>query len=328
MKQWIHLMSILAGATALSLMPQTALAESLPISRTNNSAPPSEIIPSLLKVASVPHAEGVSAVAKAASTSPSTVLKLGRLQTNGDESTPPAKLYAYDIDGMPATTVYFGGLPIVTFVLGDTSTADTQPMAQARQLTTHLNQLSPAELKQAKITLAVRNGKIATLLNNRPLIQFDDSVRPADGQDTASSALLATNRLRQLLLDAPPLATIEGYTQPQPIATGDGVGVAAEPTIGTQAGLASWYGPGFAGRLAANGEVYDPNLMTAAHLNLPFGTKVEVTNLDNGRSVEVEITDRGPYIRDRIIDLSTAAARTIGLLQQGVGPVQLRILGP
>lgn len=328
MKQWLHLTSILAGATALSLLPQAALAESLPMSRATGSTPSIETSLSLLKVASSPHSEGVSSVANAASTSPPTVLKLGRLQTDGDESTPPAKLYAYDIDGTPATTVYFGGLPIVTFVPRETATAESQPMARARQLITRLNQLSPAELKQAKITLAVRNGQIATLLNNRPLIQFDGSVRPADGQDTASSALLATNRLRQLLLDAPPLETIEGYTQPQPIATGDGVGVAAEPTSGTQAGLASWYGPGFAGRLAANGEVFDPNQMTAAHLNLPFGTKVEVTNLDNGRSVEVEITDRGPFIGDRIIDLSTAAARTIGLLQQGVGLVQLRILGP
>jgi rare lipoprotein A len=92
-------------------------------------------------------------------------------------------------------------------------------------------------------------------------------------------------------------------------------------------GNASWYGPGFDGRLTANGETFDQQEMTAAHPHLEFGTKVKVTNLQNGRSVVVRINDRGPFIRDRIIDLSAAAARSLNMLSSGVAPVRLTILG-
>jgi rare lipoprotein A len=92
-------------------------------------------------------------------------------------------------------------------------------------------------------------------------------------------------------------------------------------------GNASWYGPGFDGRLTANGETYDQQEMTAAHPHLEFGTKVKVTNLQNGRSVVVRINDRGPFIRDRIIDLSAAAARALNMISSGVAPVRLTILG-
>jgi rare lipoprotein A len=92
-------------------------------------------------------------------------------------------------------------------------------------------------------------------------------------------------------------------------------------------GKASWYGPGFDGRLTANGETYDQQEMTAAHPHLEFGTKVKVTNLQNGRSVIVRINDRGPFIRDRIIDLSAAAARALNMMSSGVAPVRLTILG-
>jgi rare lipoprotein A len=92
-------------------------------------------------------------------------------------------------------------------------------------------------------------------------------------------------------------------------------------------GEASWYGPGFHGRTTANGEVFNQNELTAAHPNLPFGTQVKVTNMNNGRSVVVRINDRGPYAGGRIIDLSAAAARVLGLITSGVAPVQLEILG-
>ncbi|MBW4534463.1 MAG: septal ring lytic transglycosylase RlpA family protein [Pleurocapsa minor HA4230-MV1] len=92
-------------------------------------------------------------------------------------------------------------------------------------------------------------------------------------------------------------------------------------------GNASWYGPGFDGRLTANGETFDQQEMTAAHPDLKFGTKVKVTNLQNGRSVVVRINDRGPFIRDRIIDLSAAAARALNMMSSGVAPVRLTILG-
>lgn len=92
-------------------------------------------------------------------------------------------------------------------------------------------------------------------------------------------------------------------------------------------GEASWYGPGFHGRLTANGERYNQNAMTAAHPYLRFGTMVKVTNLNNGRSAIVRINDRGPYAKGRIIDVSAAAARSLDMIHSGVAPVRVDILG-
>ena len=95
----------------------------------------------------------------------------------------------------------------------------------------------------------------------------------------------------------------------------------------TYRGQASWYGPGFHGRRTANGEVFNSNALTAAHRSLPFGTKVRVTNMNNGRSVVVRINDRGPFSGGRIIDLSAGAARTINMINSGVAPVRVEVLG-
>ncbi len=92
-----------------------------------------------------------------------------------------------------------------------------------------------------------------------------------------------------------------------------------------QKGTASWYGGKFHGRLTANGETFDTNKMTAAHRHLPFGTLVEVTNMANGKSVQVRINDRGPFVDDRIIDLSHAAASALDMIKTGTAMVQLRV---
>ena len=91
-------------------------------------------------------------------------------------------------------------------------------------------------------------------------------------------------------------------------------------------GTASWYGPGFHGRRTASGEKFNQNALTAAHRSLPFGTKVRVTNMRNGRSVIVRINDRGPFSGGRIIDLSRGAARAIGMVSSGTAPVRLEVL--
>jgi rare lipoprotein A len=91
-------------------------------------------------------------------------------------------------------------------------------------------------------------------------------------------------------------------------------------------GQASWYGYPFYGNQTANGEIYRPGTMTAAHPSLPFGTRVRVTNLNNGRSTVVRINDRGPYVGGRIIDLSETAADSIGMKSSGVAPVKIQIL--
>jgi rare lipoprotein A len=98
----------------------------------------------------------------------------------------------------------------------------------------------------------------------------------------------------------------------------------------TQQGVASWYGQAFAGRPTASGIPFSPRDMTAAHRTLPLGTKVMVQNLETGDQTEVKITDRGPYAepRRRIIDLSRAAATRLGLLDRGLGRVQVAVTEP
>jgi rare lipoprotein A len=94
----------------------------------------------------------------------------------------------------------------------------------------------------------------------------------------------------------------------------------------TEVGEASWYGAPFHGRRASNGEIYDMNKLTAAHRTLPFETMVRVTNQKNGKSTVVRITDRGPFVNNRVIDLSYAAAREIDSVGPGVVPVRVEVL--
>lgn len=91
--------------------------------------------------------------------------------------------------------------------------------------------------------------------------------------------------------------------------------------------VVSWYGPGFHGKLTASGERYDMDAMTCAHKNLPFGTKLLLKNLENGKSARVVVNDRGPFVRGRDIDLSRAAAKRLGILGPGTGKVRVTNLG-
>lgn len=117
---------------------------------------------------------------------------------------------------------------------------------------------------------------------------------------------------------------------PAPVVVPDAPPSAVERLKEIQRGVASWYGQRFHGRKTASGEVYDMEALTAAHPTLPFGTVVRVESLVNGKTVDVRINDRGPYIRQRIIDLSRGAARALGLIDAGTGtkPVALSIVNP
>ena len=95
---------------------------------------------------------------------------------------------------------------------------------------------------------------------------------------------------------------------------------------GVQVGVASWYGPGFHGNRTANGEIYDQYELTAAHPSLPLGTRVMVTNISNGRSVQVRINDRGPFVDGRAIDLSYAAAQVLRMVGPGTARVRIDAL--
>lgn len=100
----------------------------------------------------------------------------------------------------------------------------------------------------------------------------------------------------------------------------------AFPVGWTETGIASWYGRPFHGRRTASGEVYNMNDLTAAHPTLPFGTRVRVENLDNGRSITVRINDRGPFVEDRVLDLSRRAAEELGMIGPGKARVRITVL--
>ena len=103
---------------------------------------------------------------------------------------------------------------------------------------------------------------------------------------------------------------------------------ATPPTLGVpvERGIASWYGPKFNGRMTASGERYDMNAFTAAHPSLPFGTRIGVRNTRTGREVVVRVNDRGPYSRNRILDLSYAAAREVGVVGPGTASVEVYLV--
>jgi rare lipoprotein A len=102
-------------------------------------------------------------------------------------------------------------------------------------------------------------------------------------------------------------------------------GVESSP-LNVQIGGASWYGPGFNGKKTASGDLFDESKFTAAHKTIPLGSKARVTHLGNGRSVEVLINDRGPYAPGRLIDLSQAAAKALGILENGIAKVRVELL--
>jgi len=101
----------------------------------------------------------------------------------------------------------------------------------------------------------------------------------------------------------------------------------AIPGEWTEEGVASWYGPTFDGHRTSNGEIYDMHQFTAAHRTLPFGALVRVTNMTNGRQTEVRINDRGPFVGNRVIDLSLSAAQAIQMVGPGTAAVHLEVIG-
>jgi rare lipoprotein A len=197
------------------------------------------------------------------------------------------------------------------------------PMWRATETAARLNQLHRNNVDASTITVEWNQEQQRYVIKagSEELVAMDTNIiLPNTTQNPNEDALQATNLIRRQLGNAPPLESVSG--QPQPSGTFTVGSVQFRVT-----GWASWYGPGFDGNYSASGEVFNQNAMTAAHPDLPFGTQVRVTNMDNGESVVVRINDRGPYAGDRIIDLSRGAAAAIGLVQSGVAPVTLEVLG-
>ncbi|MBV5261527.1 septal ring lytic transglycosylase RlpA family protein [Synechococcus moorigangaii CMS01] len=245
-------------------------------------------------------------------------------RTAAPESLEPiATLFSYPHEEQTATTLYVNRLPVLTF-LDSGDPAENQAETSAKQVSQELNTLTTqtdfdAEKFSARWQAA---GQYELLYGEEPLVTLNDDVFLADrtGNET-QDALIAVNRFRRILGGAEPIATIANA--PTKAQNDAGAGLKVQQSM---QGRASWYGPGFHGRRTASGEPFNQYAMTAAHKTLPFGTKVRVTNLRNGRSVVVRINDRGPYSHGRIIDLSRGSAEQIGLVSAGVATVRLEVL--
>lgn len=297
---------------------------------------------------------------------PMDVVKVGESQAGQAEAV-VARIQPHQLSGRRAATIYVRDIPVLTFlslnsvpkssnvaqikqptvedsanlskqanVQDEDSQATNAPIWRATAVAAKLNQLSLTDLDASKIKVNWKAGNDANpqklseryviKVNDEELVEINSETRLPDMTDNlAEEALQATNRLRRLLGNAPPLREIVGKPLVRPK-------LPQQISLGVVRirfnGLASWYGPGFHGNRSASGEIYNQHALTAAHRSLPFGTKVKVTNTRTGRSLIVRINDRGPYTRSRIIDLSAAAARILGVMQSGVAPVRLEVLSP
>lgn len=237
----------------------------------------------------------------------------------------------------------------VTDVSNQISLVDNDPTQIAGVIAAKINQLNRENVDGSKITVSWKAGEKSTdnqaqnksapaqqngdryviKIDGEELVEINEGTRLADTTNNlAQDALQATNRLRRLLGNASPLKEIANMPVRSPIAMPkQPQQVAIGAVRSTLRGIASFYGYDFAGNRTASGQRFNPEAMTAAHRSLPFGTKVRVTNTRNGRSVVLRINDRGPFIRGRIIDVSTGAARVLGMMGSGVAPVHVEVLG-
>ncbi|MEO1351499.1 MAG: septal ring lytic transglycosylase RlpA family protein [Cyanobacteria bacterium J06635_15] len=256
------------------------------------------------------------------------------------------QVQAHPFDSQQAATLYVRDIPVLTFVGQSLAASSDLTIVSARTVNAVDADQPDVEVDDVNLDPVIRATAIAARINQLTQDSFDSStiqVRWDDEQEAylieasetllvtvgesailpdttgepAQDALQAANRLRRLLGNEPPLTEIIDQPEPE---------VPALLVRASMSGNASWYGPGFHGRRSASGEVFNQNAMTAAHRTLPFGTQVRVTNLATNQQVVVRINDRGPYSHGRIIDLSAGAARQIGLMNMGVGPVRVEVL--
>jgi rare lipoprotein A len=278
-----------------------------------------------------------------------------------------ARIHSHEQSGRKAATLYVRNIPVLTFVGPERKTSDEvkmgevqtdnkpaaklklgyapveiapdsrqnsqnpsnrDPIARATAIAAQLNQLHRDGMDAKNITVTWKPKRHQSTeqyvieANKRQIVAVDVATTlPNTTRNPEQDALQVANRLRRLIGNAAPLRQVRNKPNRnrQEISLG--------PIRLRTTGWASWYGPGFHGNMSASGEVFNQHAMTAAHRTLPFGTRVKVTNLDNGQSVVVRINDRGPFSGGRVIDLSAGAARVLGLIQSGTAPVRLEVFG-
>lgn len=207
-----------------------------------------------------------------------------------------------------------------------TQASQLDPVTRSTAIAAKLNQLHRQGVDAKGITVRWKQAPNGTSdryiieANKTTIVAVDaDTILPDTTKSPEQDALQVTNRLRRLIGNAGPLREVPNKPNNAPQ-------ISLGPIKLRINGWASWYGPGFDGNASASGETFNQNAMTAAHRSLAFGTRVQVTNLDNGRSVIVRINDRGPFVGNRVIDLSAGAARVLGVIQTGIAPVRLEVM--
>jgi len=175
-----------------------------------------------------------------------------------------------------------------------------------------LKKIVAAKVDPAQIMPAVQGNDIVIKAGEKFIVTVDQGSAKANGTTTRVLGYVWANQLRQALGGS----ALKENPLPEP----------KKEVTAVYYGKAAWYGGIFQGKLTASGERFNQYDYTAAHRSLPFGTRLLVTNLNNGKNVIVRVNDRGPFIRSRIIDLSRQAAAEIGLISSGVGNVKVEVL--
>ncbi len=253
-------------------------------------------------------------------------------------------------NGVADSSVKVTSVGTITPVSNQTNIGNDDPVQKAGVVAARINQLSRENVDASQIIVSWKalsestknqaenksasadqtsSDRYIIKVNNEELVEINSQTRSPDTTNNlAEDALQTTNRLRRLLGNASPLNQILNLPARLPVSIPK---LPSEINIGpvkvTLRGVASYYGYDGSGNSTASGQRFNPEGLTAAHRHLPFGTKVRVTNTRNGRSVVVRINDRGPFIRGRVIDLSVAAARILGMMGSGVAPVRIEVLG-
>jgi len=233
-----------------------------------------------------------------------------------------------DIDPEIASTVWeeetqtcasvsLNGKDLVTYngvVSGRTAEQRAEELAAKLKDVVGDNKLDPSKLLPGK------DGDLASIkVDGNTILKFD--ALSSDNKNALEQSFKMVNSMRSALGALPiPASFLK-------INDGSGKDLIAAKGKGTFSGHASWYGPHFHGKMTSDGSRYDQDGMTAAHKTLPFGTKLLVTNRSTGKSCVVQVNDRGPFVGDRVIDLSRGAARQLNMVSTGVALVDCLVLG-
>lgn len=195
------------------------------------------------------------------------------------------------------------------------------PEQRAKILTSRLNKFISSNCDAKTILPGFENTFAVVRANKEILLTVDRKTAESKKVMPGALAIQVSNNIRTAL-NAPKIVRNNSMVASRGITPS----FAGRTSLLTQEGFASWYGGHFHGRRAADGSRFNKHEHTAAHKTLPFGTLVRVTNKNNGKACIVKITDRGPFVSGRVIDLSKAAASTIGMLSSGVAPVQIEVI--